>query len=285
MYGFNHLPLAQRAIQVDEFSAGGYTQTASGGYETYKIPSGATFLYVVLVGSAGKGGDPVPGAAIAGGGGGGSSSITKGILPVFLLPQVLYVAVPAQTITGNGLDAKILIRPSTSADDCIISAPGGGQGASAGTAGSAGTGFSSGSGKWSGTLALWVSQVGAAGGAGSTTNGAAVTALATLPLTGGGGGGGSSAGTGGNITGAGPFPTISGGASGLNPGKGGMMLRQPFGGVGGSGGGGSNAAGTGANFGGPGAIGCGGGGGGNAASGTAGASGKGGPGYCLIVAF
>lgn len=98
-------------------------------------------------------------------------------------------------------------------------------------------------------------------------------------------GGGSSAGTGGNVTGAGPFPTISGGASGLNPGKGGMMLPKPFGGTGGSGGGGINGAGTGANFGGPGAIGCGGGGGGNAASGTPGEGGKGGPGYCLIVAF
>jgi hypothetical protein len=132
---------------------------------------------------------------------------------------------------------------------------------------------------------LWTSQAGASGGAGSTTNGAAVTALGTLPLTGGGGGGGSSGGTGGDVTGAGIFPTIAGAATGHNPGLPGFGLKQPFGGVGGSGGGGVNGAGTGLSKGGDGAIGCGGGGGGNAASGTPGGGGLGGPGYCMIVAF
>lgn len=285
MYGFDHIPLAQRAIQVDEFcGAYGILTSLDSEYHSYAIPKGATFLYVVLVGAGGNGGTPSVGAALTGFGGGGSGAITKALIPTFLLPNTLYIKIGSMVGTTGGVTFLSLYPQNNSpTSNEILRAAGGGSTIS-GTGGSAGGVFASG-GKWAGTLALWVSQAGAAGGAGSTTNGAAVTALGTLPLTGGGGGGGSSAGTGGNVTGAGPFPTISGGASGLNPGNGGMMLRQPFGGVGGSGGGGSNAAGTGANFGGDGAIGCGGGGGGNAASGTPGAGGKGGPGYCLIVAF
>lgn len=282
MYGFDHLPLAQRVIQVDEF-VGAITQSVTtDNFQRYVIPTGATFLYIVLVSAGGFGAVPIVGAATSGGGGGGSGAIVKALCPVFLLPKVLYVYLPTSPSVGV---TQISVRPSTAVVDRLLYVGFGGDGVDTGAGGVAGAAMTSAQSRWSGTLALWVSQAGAAGGAGSTTNGTAVTALATLPLTGGGGGGGSSAGTGGNITGAGPFPTITGGASGANPGRGGMMLRQPFGGVGGSGGGGVNAAGTGLNFGGAGAIGCGGGGGGNAASGTPGAGGKGGPGYCLIVAF
>lgn len=279
MYGFDHIPLAQRAIQVAEFQRNDVGSAASNRWGKYSVPIGATFLYVVLVGAGGNGGTPVVGAGVTGGGGGGSGAITKALIPTILIPRDLYVRIGVA-----GGESYISILPNTTQANVILYSGSGVNGAAAGTAGSAGPVFIV-TGSLAGMCALWVSQVGAAGGAGSTTNGAAVTALATLPLTGGGGGGGSSAGTGGNITGAGPFPTITGGASGANPGRAGMMLRQPFGGVGGSGGGGVNAAGTGLNFGGDGAIGCGGGGGGNASSGTPGAGGKGGPGYCLIVAF
>ena len=282
MYGFNHIPLAQRAIQVDEFHGPITTAVVENNFQRYVIPAGATFLYVVLVGHGGFGGTPEVVAGVTGGGGGGSGAIAKALLPVMLLPQVLYVLLPVSPSNGS---PGISIRPDTITTNRIIYCGGGGSADSSGVGGAQGGAMTSSQARWAGTLALWTSQAGAAGGAGSTTNGAAVTALATLPLSGGGGGGGSSAGTGGDVTGAGPFPTITGGASGANPGRAGMMLRQPFGGVGGSGGGGVNAAGTGLNFGGAGAIGCGGGGGGNAASGTPGAGGKGGPGYCLIVAF
>lgn len=282
MYGFDHIPLPQRAIQVDEWvGVYGAGNSVSTEYHSYVVPANATFLYAFLVGRGGNGFTPTVGAAVAGGGGGGSGAITKAIIPTVLLPKIIYVKISSQS--NSGYLTSIDTSPGYAVGTNIVSA-GIGRSATSSTAGVAGTVFTA-AGTWAGTLALWVSQAGVAGGAGSTTNGAAVTALATLPLTGGGGGGGSSAGTGGNVTGAGPFPTISGGASGANPGNGGMMLRQPFGGVGGSGGGGVNAAGTGLNFGGPGAIGCGGGGGGNATSGTPGAGGQGGPGYCLIVAF
>lgn len=287
MYGFNHLPPIQNAISVTEFYGNsGVGSAANSNIVPYVIPKNATFLYVVLIGRGADGGIPSVGAGVSGGGGGGSSAITKALIPTMLLTPVIFASFRASE--SGAQSCKLLLYPEASSSDsnyAIIGANNGRNGAGSGTGGVAGVVMTTAIAKWSGTLALWVSQAGAAGGAGSTTNGAAVTALATLPLTGGGGGGGSSAGTGGNVTGAGPFPTISGGASGANPGNGGMMLRQPFGGVGGSGGGGSNAAGTGANKGGDGAIGCGGGGGGSATSGTAGAGGKGGPGYCLIVAF
>ena len=283
MYGFNHLPPIQNAISVTEFSEASTTVTSAILWKTYNVPSSATFLYVTLIGGGGDGRTPTVGAATTGGGGGCSGTITKALLPVYLLPNKLYVRT-GRAGDGAGAITYLSTENATGGQTVILSAANGGESTS-GTGGVAGSAFAAATGRWSGTLALWVSQAGAAGGPGSTTNGVAVTALETLPLTGGGGGGGSSAGTGGNVTGAGPFPTITGGASGENPGRAGMMLRQPFGGVGGSGGGGSSGAGTGANFGGPGAIGCGGGGGGNAASGTPGAGGKGGPGYCLIVAF
>lgn len=280
MYGFNHLPPIQNAISVTEFIGQNNQSSNTTGFYSYTIPAGATFLYVVLIGKGGEGGKPTVGAASSGGGGGGSGAVTKAMLPVFLLPKVLYISLSSRNYSASSV---VSVTNELNSVGVLLYAS---SGATPSTgAGAAGSAMGTSSARWAGTLALWVSEGGAAGGAGSTTNGAAVTALATLPLTGGGGGGGSSAGTGGNITGAGPFPTISGGASGLNPGNGGMMLRQPFGGVGGSGGGGSSGAGTGANNGGDGAIGCGGGGGGNAASGTPGAGGRGGPGYCLIVAF
>lgn len=282
MYGFNHLPPIQNAISVTEFISGGNENTDTTGFYQYTIPVGATFLYVMIVGQGGSGATPTVGAGVSGGGGGGSGGITKALLPCMMLPKILYVSMPKMETQAS---TRITVERRVTSEATLLTAGFGGLGTGAGLAGNPGGVHTTNYARWSGTLALWVSQAGVAGGAGSTTNGAAVTALATLPLTGGGGGGGSSAGTGGNVTGAGPFPTISGGASGLNPGRGGMMLWQPFGGVGGSGGGGSSGAGTGANFGGPGAIGCGGGGGGNAASGTPGAGGSGGPGYCLIVAF
>ena len=280
MYGFDHLPPFQNAISVTEF-AHGLSAVNVQTWTQYTVPRGAAFLYVVLVGAGGDGATPTVGAAATGGGGGGSGAITKAIIPTILIPTSIYVRV-GFVLSGAGQNTAISIAPNAITSNWILAA-------ASGSSSITGTGGAAGSATELGIFgkgyAVIVSQAGAAGGAGSTTNGAAVSALATLPLTGGGGGGGSSAGTGGNVTGAGPFPTITGGASGANPGIAGMNLRQPFGGVGGSGGGGVNAAGTGLNFGGDGAIGCGGGGGGNAASGTPGAGGKGGPGYCLIVAF
>ena len=284
MYGFDHIPLGQRAISVTEFSP--MHDRANGlGVVQYSVPRGATFLYVFAVIGGGRGGTPVVGAGVSGGGGGGSGSVIKALIPTMLIPSTLYVRLDNESASGGGGFFLAIDRSTAFSQNLILFADGAGNGAAAGTAGPGGAAMTVANARLAGTCALWVSQAGAAGGAGSTTNGAAVTALGTLPLSGGGGGGGSSAGTGGNVTGAGPFPTITGGASGENPGRPGYMLRQPFGGVGGSGGGGVNAAGTGLNFGGDGAIGCGGGGGGNASSGTAGAGGKGGPGYCLIVAF
>ena len=284
MYGFFGTPPINSAISVTEWV--GSERSGSGNqYKAYSVPRNATFLYVVLIGAGGDGGGATPGVAQFGGGGGGAGAITKAILPCFLLPSVLYVRVEGAS-AGNG--SAIAIQPLEDPLYKVIQsrqAGVGGTGGATGTAGAAAVALQVADCRWQGSLALWVSQAGVAGGAGSATNGAAVTALATLPLSGGGGGGGSSGGTGGAVTGDGIFPTIAGAATGHNPGNSGMILKQPLGAVGGSGGGGVNGAGTGLSIGGNGAIGCGGGGGGNCASGTAGAGGNGGPGYCMIVAF
>ena len=135
-------------------------------------------------------------------------------------------------------------------------------------------------------------QAGASIAAGSA--GASITI--SLPVTGGATGGGSTAGNsttnGGNITGVGLIPTITGGVIGssvLNGQDGYSMLlpssnvsqRLPLfftGGSGGASGGASNG-----NNGGMGAIGCGGGGGGAGAAG--GLAGLGGDGIAIITAW
>jgi len=149
-------------------------------------------------------------------------------------------------------------------------------------------------------------QPGTAGSTGSSV----VTAIAVnLCVTGGAGGGGVTAGGsgfgGGNITGAGWIPTISGGALGSggsvsNPGSSGIALSMPTSGgrvstkypsifLGGAGGGPSfpSVSGTIAGAGGNGSYGCGGGGGGgcngSGVSGIGGPGGRGGDGLVVIT--
>jgi hypothetical protein len=280
MYGFNHLPPINSAIQVNEWFG-----TAALQWFPYVIPYNATFLQVLLIGPGGSGGTPTVGVGASGAGGGGSGAITKALIPTFLLPSVIYVS--ANNAAGGNVSC-IALKPALTIDplDVIVSARQGGGGANGGSGGSAASGMPTSDARWCGSLALWNSQGGVAGGAGATGTASNINPLSALPLLGGAGGGGSSGGGGGSVNAVGLFVGVPGGASGAeNPGSDGYLYRQPLGAVGGSGGTGRNAAGTGLAKGGNGAIGCGGGGGGNYTSGTSGAGGNGGPGYAMIIAF
>ena len=304
MYGNLDLPQSNTAISTTEFK-NGQSSIAGGGHSgidqtyVYQVPQNSTFLYVFLVGGGSGGGRPNAAATTTGAGGGGSGSITKGILLTALLPKTLYVQIgragvgattnnTAGTAGGStGIFGYALPTGAVAVGNVILTALGGGA-TSAGTAGAGGAAFTTASGRWAGALANWTSQVGIVGGAGATGAGVAVTALASLPLTGGGGGSGSTtAAIGGGVTaqaGALMFPTLLGGALGGGSGFVGMSSQRPWGGTGGSGGGSIAGAGVGGNGGHAGWYGCGGGGGGNAQT-TSGNGGNGGSGYALIIAF
>jgi hypothetical protein len=145
------------------------------------------------------------------------------------------------------------------------------------------------------SLGLFQSVAGVAGGTGSVGTGASIIALASIPLTSGAAGAGraTASATGGDITGAGNIPTISGGttATTIDGQSGYITIRPnemvsqpaPFVSTGGSGGGSTTAATTGGN-GGNGQIGSGGGGAGSGASGIA-SGGRGGDGVVIITCY
>ena len=279
-----HLPGAPNELWIP-----GFSNSTTTGWQPIAVPLGAQMLYFRIIAGGGGGARPNAAAATAGGGGGGCSSVTSILIPANVLPKTLYCciglggtgATANNTAGTDGTASYLSCVPSANDEDVIIYANSGRGGAAAGTAGPAGAIAAIASMDMA-THGVWYAAVGLAGGAGATTNGTAISVANSLFISPGAGGGGSSAGTGGDQTsGSGLYPTISGGASGNNPGNHGIWLPRPFICIGGAGGGGINGSG-GSNTGGDGGgFGSGGGGGGNGTS-NSGNGGNGAPGLLIM---
>ena len=265
-------------------------------------PRGAVAVCFWVLGSGGGGGlgfGAAAGTDRCGGGGGGGSALTVVTFAAADLPGVLYVRVPPWTagsadgalslvltyITGGaGATADTLIQSGNVAP----TAGAAGSATAGGFNGTAGSGFFEGNAPGV-SPGIWVGTAGATGSQGGTIGaaGQAQTLFAVaIPVTGGAGGGSTNAANatfaGGDQIGAGPIPTIPGGAAAGGAGRHGMVTPGPWCSQGGTGGGSVGASGTGG-AGGNGAYGAGGGGGG--AGVTGGAGGRGGPGLVRVVSW
>ena len=288
-------------------------------FDVWMKPRGVSMVSILCVGSGGAGGaggGHTTGSDPQGGGGGGSAGIGFHLFPACLLPDVMlvhvakgglniggghgspgdtsYVCITPVAATVAAEIVAISSDPSTPAAGGIFTtaAATGGAGASAATTAMA---------IYSclGVCNWTAGTQGATGG--NNVAGANVTVMTGLNVCGGAGGGGNyTTGTGGNVTGAGSFPSVLGGGT-VNTGvfgSGGFVMRLPglqyepnsagsFRACGGCGGGPR----TGgvlpvAGYGGNGSIGCGGGGGGGASvGGFRGLGGDGGNGLVVIAAW
>lgn len=284
-----------------------FTPNGSTNWQIWQKPANCKFVNILVIGGGGGGGGGSVGAAAtnrAGGGGGGASAVAKGFYNANLLPSTLYIQVgngglggaSATNGTGGGLSYVAFEPTTTVAASTFLrnGNAGAGFGATIGTGGSAGTAFAQANGVLN-YLGLFQATIGTAGTAGSA-GGAGVPVVVSLIVTGGASGGGATsvAGlAGGNITGLGAIPTISGGTTITeSQGSNGFQTIYPSfnnsitspilltGGAGGLG----SSAGQGGN-GGKGAYGCGGGGGGAGFTGLGGRGGDGGDGIVIITAW
>jgi len=308
-----NLPSNTANNQVFHAVSSGSTQ-----WQTWQKPNGAKMVYFYVLGGGGGGGSGRTGAVNTGGGGGGggSTSISMGLFPACMLPDILYVSVGKggtgganNTNGGSGELSYICISASTNVNSILmqsgeVAAGGGGTGTSSlrGDGGLAGT-------VWVYTNDIWsqlgqISAIaGQAGSNGGSTAGAGVNLALTLPVSGGAGGGGESSNAssfkGGDITSTMyGFTTLVGGtqdvtASTVNGTAGytysfptfNTSTRGPMLFTGGAGGGGVNTSGRNGGAGGIGSFGSGGGGGGAAYGGTGGRGGNGGNGLVIIVSW
>lgn len=281
-----------------------------GDVHIWRKPRGAKWLWALIIPGGGGGGGGFTGAAASargGGGGGGSGGVADAWIPLWLLPDRLYVTVgkggqggAANTVGGNGTTSWIGIGPNPSGNYNFVLAAwsvggSGGGGGTAAAGGAAGAGASQNitTGGYM-MLATGIRQTsGVAGGAGGSQAGG-VGVAANLPanifLTGGGGGGGT---TSADFAGAAPAGTgqievpqsewkPANPPAGVEGAGGPWWWGAPYHifGFGGSGGGSKNAA-VGLK-GGRGAYGCGGGGGGGGT--TGGSGGDGGDGLIIMAA-
>jgi len=300
---------------------------AGANWATWVKPRGINFVqFFVLSGGCGGGSGTVGAASTAGGGAGGPSGSQAIVtFPAWAIPDILYISVGNGGLGGAavntnpglvgvaGVASHVAIYPDTAltAQNLLIKVNAGVVGAAAalavgGTVGTAaaitlvsasplaalGTFYSS--------AVLSLNIAGLTGTAGGAAIAAAAFSLGTTglivtPGTGGAGlGAAASVGlTGGNITGAGIFPTLPGGlAGGTTTASGGAGSNgiQPIRGLwffyGGTGGASSGGAGGSGGRGGDGAYGSGGGGGGGAFTGNfSGAGGKGGDGIVVATSW
>jgi len=309
MLDLSHIPKSTGASDVQVFY--GDALAAGGSWKTWIKPRGKTMLSILLVGAGGNGGTGVVGAnsTAAGGAGGQSGAITTLEMPLAVLPDRLYLSLAGRKPTATANFASyICIAPSTTANDVIAFANGGlhGGNASGATGGTVGTAAAIAASTnmplgWMYAIQVLASQLGTAGGA--TVAAAALTLPTTGAfVTGGTGGGGlpaaAAAGTsGGNITGAGSFPTLLGGqgsATATSPAAFGNAGFRPIFGLGywygGTGGASTHGTATGGGLvqsrGGDGMPGCGGGGMGGALTGsTAGTVGFGGEAFAILTCW
>lgn len=271
--------------------------------------------FMLAIGGGGAGGSGVIGAnsVSAGGGGGASGNQSRLIIPLALIPDVLYVSAPAPAIAAAGGTASIGIKPDGTTNHTLLTATGGNAGgnAAAGTGGAGGTAASvntlaQGPIAGLGNSIYLAGQAGIIGGA-AVSGGALTLPVTGLVCTGGTGGGGlpaaAAAGTnGGSFTvpaAPSPFPPQPGGvgsATATNPAAPGAngIIRAVSGlqfGYGGTGGASTHGTATGGGLvqasGGNGTgWGCGGGGMGGALTGsTPGVRSLGGPGYVIIICW
>ena len=290
-----------------------FTEAEGLGWQSYNRPPGATWLYIYALGSGGGGGGGFSGAAAsARGGGAGGSSATFGtcLVPIYLLPETIFVyiaspgtggAAGAAGISGSFSYVTINATASIPSSNVIIAsgsvnAPGGNPGTAAaggtgggapGTAGvaaypQAGCGLSN----------FLGGQNGGAGGAHTGAVGANVTFPTTgNNVSGGAGGAGTTSAdfAGGIVTAAANTflreeLNVTPVAGSVN-GSGGRTLLEnitrPYCSIGGNGGSSSNT-GVGGN-GGNGGFGAGGGGGGGGT--TGGRGGDGGAGLVIMIAW
>lgn len=310
MLDFGNLPSLYGNGDVQIFT--GDSASVGGSWKTWTKPRGKTMLHIMLVGAGGNGGTGVIGAnsTAAGGAGGQSGAITNIIVPLAFVPDTLFLSLAGRKPTATANFASIIaVAPVNTANNILVFANGGlhGGNASAGTGGTVGTAAAIATAAnmplgWPFiTSVCFASQVGAAGGA------AVAAANLALPVTGafvtgGTGGGGlpaaAATGTnGGNITGAGVFPTLSGGVGSAtatlaaDAGKGGFQPIPKLGYLyGGTGAASTHGTATGAGLtqgsGGDGAPGCGGGGMGGALTGSAaGVVGMGGAAFAILTCW
>ena len=280
-------------------------------WQPWLKPRGKTMAFIKLLGHGGNGGTGVIGvnSTAAGGGGGGSGAMSALLIPIFFLPDILYISLPGPgSVT---LQAYVAINPDTVNNHIVLQASPGGAGGNAagatgGSAGSAGSinTLTQGPIGGCGVPFFLAGQVGIIGGA-AVSGGALTLPVTGLIITGGTGGGGlpaaAATGTnGGSFTvpaAPSPFPPQIGGignATATVPAQSGSSGFGAFRGqtffYGGTGAASTHGTATGGGLvqgnGGNGGVGCGGGGMGGALTGsTAGTIGKGGPAWCQIICW
>ena len=265
-------------------------------WQLWRKPKGCSFVYILALAGGGSGGagfTRAPNGAGGGGGGGGGSATLRLMIPAFLLPEVLHIAVGAGGAPSSnaGQVTVIAVQPAGSGFNLMVAgAPAGG---TVGLVGAAGTGGAGGAATTNNLIALGISSTttGVTGTAGGVQTGAAGVASSFLagagPMIAGCGSGGAGCTTtdfaGGVLNSpSGTFiAALPGGAAAGGNGTPGIQVPGMFAFTGGSGGGSNNSGVAGA--GGDGAIGSGGGGGG--AGQTGGAGGRGGNGIVVIVSL
>jgi len=301
-FGF---PFSESSI-VDVYK--GNTSVAGGNWQIWKKPPGKSFLHILLFGAGGNGGNGAVGlnSTAAGGGGGGSGGQTSIIIPLHMLPNVLYLSLASG---GSGITSRIGVYPEVVTFSTIALANAGGNGGNAAGATAGGAG---GAGAIATLATMPLAGVGTttllAGSAGVIGGVAVAAANLNMPttglyLTGGTGGGGlPSTGLSGNNGGA--INTATALIPGVPAGAGAGAATTPGGSgshgisynkpvrfmLGGTGGGSSHGSATGTGLaggaGGAGGFGSGGGGGGGALTGsTTGTGGRGGDSYAILSAF
>ncbi len=280
------------------------TFTNAGSWVTWVKPRGAKHVNIFCMGSGGGGGGGFRAAAggRSGGAGGGAGGIVRTQFQASILPDLLYIytglggvggtggAAGIVTAGGNGEKSYVCLTPSTASSSNIVvtsgnvSARGGSAGSTVTVTGGAGETIATTANAIFLNLGTFIAAVGILGSNSSANTTTTITFI-NFP-----GAGGASTGTGGTVTGAGPFASLPGGTNGSGatnaiPGRNGYMLTKPIlGFMGGSGGGGIQAGGTGTGGkGGDGSYGSGGGGGGSSETNTPGNGGKGGDGLVIIT--
>lgn len=316
MLDFGHIPKNTGAADVQIFT--GNSPVAGNDWVAWHKPRGKTMLDILLIGKGGNGGLGVVGAAstAAGGGGGGSGGQTRLLMPLALLPDILYLSLAGISATTT-LASYIATAPKLTAgasapavNDTLMYANGGGNGGN-GSGATAGAAGAAGAVAVVGSMPLgWAYATALAGQAGIIGGTTGASSTLTLPVTGllaTGGTGGSGIGAAAGFA-AGAFAVVgsrfpahtggSGGGSTTTPPGNGSGGYQAIPGIGffygGTGGGstygtGCTGAGLYASKGGNGGYGSGGGGNGGAFTGTTPATanevGQGGPAICIITCF